>query len=127
MKKRLSGILTLLLALVVQVTFAQQQKTISGTVVDPQGMPLPGVNVFVKDTTRGTQSDFDGNYSIDAADGEILTFSYLGFQTAEIVVGANATINVTMSEDSAVLEEVIVVGYGTATKQSFAGTAATID
>src|SRR5690606_14287610 len=112
---------------VVQVTFAQQQKTISGTVVDPQGMPLPGVNVLVKDTNRGTQTDFDGNYTIEAAEGETLAFSYLGFQTAEMVVGSIATIDVTMSEDSAVLEEVIIVGYGTATKQSFAGTAATID
>ena len=63
MKTKFSGILTLLLALVVQISFAQE-KTISGTVTDDSGLPLPGVNIIVKSTTNGTQSDFDGNYSI---------------------------------------------------------------
>ena len=70
MKTKFSGILTLLLAFVVQFTFAQE-KTISGTVSDNSGMPLPGVNIIVKGTTNGTQTDFDGNYSISASTGDV--------------------------------------------------------
>lgn len=125
MKKRLHGILTLILVFMVQLTFAQQL-TVTGTVTDETGMPLPGVNVIVDGTNRGTQTDFDGNYSIDAARGERLVFSYVGYTTARLAVANNPRIDVVLSEDAAQLEEVIVVGYGTATKQSFAGTATTI-
>ena len=116
MKKRLSGFLTLLLVLVVQITFAQD-RTITGTVTDPEGIPLPGVNVIVKNTIRGTQTDFDGYYSIRAAKGEVLVFSYLGFKTAEYPVANISTINVSLSQDAAELEEVIVQGYRTSTKE----------
>jgi TonB-linked SusC/RagA family outer membrane protein len=111
MKTKFSGILTLLLAFVVQFTFAQE-KTISGAVSDNAGIPLPGVNIIVKGTTTGTQTDFDGNYSINASVGDVLTFSYVGFLTVEQTVGAANTINVTMQEDAQVLEEVIVTAQG---------------
>lgn len=111
MKTKFSGILTLLLAFVVQLTFAQE-KTISGTVSDNSGMPLPGVNIIVKGTTNGTQTDFDGNYSINASVGNILTFTYVGLKTVEQTVGATNTINVTMEEDAAVLDEVVVTAQG---------------
>ena len=111
MKTKFSGILTLLLAFVVQFTFAQE-KTISGTVSDNAGIPLPGVNIIVKGTTTGTQTDFDGNYSINASVGEVLTYSYLGFVTVEQTVGTANTINVTMQEDAQVLDEVIVTAMG---------------
>ena len=81
MKTKFNGILTLLLALLVQLTFAQQQ-TISGTVSDDSG-PLPGVNVLVKGTTNGTQTDFDGKYTINANIGDVLVFSYVGITTSE--------------------------------------------
>lgn len=68
------------MALMVQISFAQQ-KTVTGTVTDGAGMPLAGVNVIVQDTNRGTQTDFDGAYSISVAQGEELVFSYLGFDT----------------------------------------------
>ena len=71
MKTKFSGILTLFLALVVQISFAQE-KTISGTVTDDSALPLPGVNIIVKGTTNGTQSDFDGNYSIATEVGQTL-------------------------------------------------------
>lgn len=125
MKNRLSGILTLLLALVVQVTFAQQ-RTVTGTVTDEGGLPLPGVNVVVQETSRGTQTGFNGDYSIDVTQGEVLEFSFLGFETAVITVGNISTIDVTLGEDAAQLDEVVVVGYGTATKQSFTGTATVV-
>ncbi|MCH4824536.1 SusC/RagA family TonB-linked outer membrane protein [Gramella lutea] len=126
MKKRLQGFLTLLLVLVVQIGFAQE-KTVTGTVVDEDGLPLPGVNVIEKGTSNGVQSDFDGNYSISVEEGKVLVYSYLGFATQELSVGSSDVIDVTMTVDAAALDEVVVVGYGTATKQSFTGSATTIE
>ncbi len=94
-----------------------QEKTVSGTVLDEQGMPLPGVNVIVEDANRGTQTDFDGNYSISVEEGERLEFSYLGFTPEIRTVGAESTINITLTEDASELDEVIVVGYGTQSKR----------
>ena len=111
MKTKFSGILTLLLAFVVHISFAQE-KTISGTVSDEQGLPLPGVNIIVKGTSNGTQSDFDGNYSINASVGDVLTFSYVGQKSEERTVGSANSINVAMQEDAAQLEEVVVTAQG---------------
>lgn len=111
MRTKFSGILTLILAFVVQLSFAQE-KTISGNVTDNSGLPLPGVNIVVKGTATGTQTDFDGNYSINANRGAVLTYSYVGFAAKEIVIGDNNTINVQLSEDAAQLEEVVVTAQG---------------
>ena len=112
MRTKFSGILTLILVLVVQLTFAQE-KTISGTVTDNTGLPLPGVNIIIKGTTNGTQSDFDGNYSVQANVGQTLSFSYVGFKPSEIAVTASSnTINLNMEEDAAQLEEVVVTASG---------------
>ncbi|MGJ8743616.1 SusC/RagA family TonB-linked outer membrane protein [Polaribacter sp.] len=109
MKTKFNGILTLLLALVVQISFAQD-KTISGTVSDESG-PLPGVSVLIKGTTKGTETDFDGKYTIKAKSGAVLVFRYLGYKTAEKNVGGSNTINITMVEGGTQLEEVVVIGY----------------
>ena len=111
MKTKFSGILTLLLAFVVQLTFAQE-KTISGIISDNSGLPIPGVNILVKGTTNGTQSDFDGKFSINGKSGDVLVFSYLGLKTQQVTVGASNTVNVTMLEDAAVLDEVVVTALG---------------
>lgn len=111
MKTKFSSILTLLLVLAVQMTFAQG-RTISGTVTDPTGMPLPGVNVLIKGTTTGVQTDFDGNYSIEATRGDVLVFSYIGMKTVEYGIGDNTRIDVVMQEDAAQLEEVVVTAVG---------------
>lgn len=111
MKTKFSGILTLLLAFVVQLTFAQE-KTISGTISDESGLPLPGVNIIVKGTTNGTQSDFDGKYTIKANAGDVLSFTYIGLKAQEVTVGASNSINVTMLEDASVLDEVVVTALG---------------
>lgn len=111
MKTKFSTILTLLLAFVVQISFAQQQ-TITGTVTDEDGLPLPGVNVLLKGTTSGVQTDFDGNYSIEANKGDMLTFSFVGLETAEYAVANNSTINVTLKQDAAQLDEVVVTALG---------------
>ena len=125
MKKRLHGILTLLLVFVVQISFAQE-KMVTGSVTDEEGLPLPGVNVIQKGTNNGAQTDFDGEYKIAVDQGETLVFSYVGFLSQEVTVSSQ-TINVTLNVDNGALEEVVVVGYGTATKRSFTGTAKKID
>lgn len=125
MKTKFNGILTLLLALVVQVSFAQQ-KTISGTVSDPSG-PLPGVSILIKGTATGTETDFDGKYTIKAKTGDILVFRYLGYKVIEKKVGASSSINVSMEEDSSSLDEVVVVAYGTQSRASLTGSVSVID
>ncbi len=125
MKNKLHGILTLLLVFVVQIGFAQEM-TITGTVVDEQGLPLPGVNVIVDGTSRGVQTDFDGNYSIDASRGEIMVFSYVGFVSREILLETDESIDIVLEVDSGALDEVVVVAYGTTTKEAFTGSAEVI-
>lgn len=111
MRTKFSGILTLFMAFVVQLTFAQD-KTITGNVTDDTGLPLPGVNIIVKGTATGTQSDFDGNYSIGASVGQTLVYSYVGFTQQEIAVTAStSTVNVQMVPGTE-LEEVLVVAQG---------------
>ena len=95
MKTKFSVILTLLLALVVQISFAQNQN-VSGTVSDENGLPLPGATVVVEGTTTGVSTDFDGNYSIQANQGDVLLFSYVGYSTQSQAVGASNTINVSI-------------------------------
>lgn len=111
MRTKLNGLLTLLLALIVHITYAQE-KTVSGTVTDQSGLPLPGVNIVVQGTTTGTQSDFDGNYSITASVGQNLLFTYIGQKPVTQTVGASSTINVQMEEDAQALEEVVVTAQG---------------
>lgn len=118
MKTKFNEILTLLLAFVVQISFAQE-RTVSGTVVDESG-PLPGVSVFLKGTTKGTETDFDGKYKVKAKTGDVLSFSFVGMKTVEKTVGEGSTVNVTL-ESANVLEEVVVVGYGTQKRSEVTG------
>src|SRR5690606_6366150 len=111
MNKKLNGILTLLLVLIVQLSFAQQ-KTVTGTVTDDTGLPLPGVNVLVENTNRGTQTDFDGNYSIQVQQGEVLVFSFLGMTTSRITVQEASQINAVLTASEAQLDEVVVTALG---------------
>lgn len=108
--------------------FLSQEKTITGTVTGADdGFPLPGVNVIVKGTQRGTQTDFDGNYSIKANTGEVIVFSFVGYETAQIPVGASNSINVSM-ESGNVLEEIVVTGYKGATNSAkVASSLSTVD
>jgi len=110
MKTKLSGIMTLLLAFVVQISFAQE-RTITGTVSDESGA-LPGVSVLIEGTTSGTETDFDGNYSIEANSGDVLRFSFVGMTTATKTVGAESSINVTMVSEDNTLDEVVVTALG---------------
>ena len=95
-----------------------QSKTVIGTVTDAaDGSPLSGVNVLVKGTTNGTQTDFDGKYTIQAAAGDVLVFSYIGMKEKTATVGSSNTINVTMVEDAEQLGEVVVTALGIKRKE----------
>lgn len=103
-------ILLFLLAFSMQIM--AQEGQISGVVTDTSNMPIPGVTIVIKGTTKGTQTDFDGNYAIVAHQGQTLVFSFIGYQTKEIKIGANKKVDVQLEEDIQRLEEVVVVGYG---------------
>jgi len=95
------------------VAHAQQDITVSGQVADPNGEPLPGASIVLQGTTTGTQTDFDGNYSLaNVPSNGVLVVSYIGFTTQEIPVGGQSVINITLQEDAEALDEVVVIGYG---------------
>ena len=122
MKNQLHLITSLCFMFVVQLCLAQ--KEISGNVSDSSGH-LPGVNVIIKGTSNGTQTDFDGNYSITGDIGDVISFSYVGKVTQELTIGYSSTINVIFEDDNQ-LEEVIVIAYGTSKKDAFTGSATQI-
>jgi len=124
MKKKTNQILTFLLVFLVQISFAQE-KTITGTVSDSSG-PLPGVNVVVKGTSKGTETDFDGIYTIKAKTGDVLVFTFVGMKKVEKTVGATSKMDVLLDSDN-LLEEVVVVAYGTQSKNSLTGSVSVID
>lgn len=108
--------------------FAQQKKTITGVVTSSsEGIPLGGVNVLEKGSSNGTQTDFDGNYSISVNDGAIIMFSYIGFATKEFRVSDQLQLNVSLNEDSTYLDEVVVIGYGTQRKEDLTGSVSLVD
>lgn len=95
---------------------------ISGKVTDEDGEPLIGVNVLVQGTNNGTSTDFEGTYSLSNVDGDaVIVFSYVGYQTREVTVDSKTTINVELASDAQMLEELVVVGYGTVKKSDLTG------
>ena len=119
--KSLKILLNCAMTLIMTYNCMSQQKTITGTVTDHQGLALPGVNVIIRGTSNGAQTDFDGNYSIMADEGQTLLYSYMGQKTVSRLVGSESVINIQMEEDAQALEEVIVTAYGTTTKEAFTG------
>ncbi|WP_133463409.1 TonB-dependent receptor [Sunxiuqinia elliptica] len=106
----------------------QQEITVSGRVTESSGSPLPGVTVIIKGTTKGTITDFDGNYSIsDVPSDATLVFSFVGMATQEIPIEGKPSINVVLEEDAIGIEEVVAVGYGTQKKINVIGSIAQID
>ncbi len=97
------------------------QSTVSGTVLDENGLPLPGANIVVKGTTTGTQTDFDGNFTIEASSDAVLIFSYIGYKTQEVSVSAQSTLQVSMELDAAELEGVVVTGYSKQSTRDITG------
>ncbi|MDX1761784.1 MAG: TonB-dependent receptor plug domain-containing protein [Christiangramia sp.] len=99
-----------------------QTFTVEGNVTDENGMPLLGVNVLVKGESRGTTTDFDGNFSIsEVSEENVLVVSYVGFQTMEVPVTGDSFLNIVLNTDAGALEEVVVIGYGTQQRKDITG------
>jgi len=103
-----------------------QEGNITGKVTSSDGVPIPAVNVLIKNTTQGVITDFDGFYSIKASQNDILVFSFLGYQTKEVKVGLDNKINVVLDQSNEQLNEVVVVGYGTSKKRDLTGSITSI-
>jgi TonB-linked SusC/RagA family outer membrane protein len=116
MKLKFNGFLVLLIVLMAQITFAQE-RVVSGVVSDNAGLPLPGVSVLVKGTQSGTQTDFDGKFSIKATSSQTLIFSYVGMKTQE-VKATNASLSVKLESDSQQLSEVVINVLGVEVKKN---------
>jgi hypothetical protein len=101
-----------------------QDIDVKGRVLDDSNIPLPGVSVTIKGTTRGSLTDINGNYSIKASGGQILVFSFLGMETKEVSYNNQATLDVILTTDKKALEEVVVIGYQTVKKADLTGAVA---
>src|SRR5690606_5841878 len=110
MRTKLKNYLALLLVLFAQLSFAQQ-RTVSGTVTDNNGLPLPGVSIVVKGNATGTQTDLNGTYSIQAAPTDVLVYSFVGMLPKEMPA-TTTTVNAVLVEDAIVLEGVVVTAFG---------------
>ncbi|QNK76518.1 TonB-dependent receptor [Winogradskyella sp. PAMC22761] len=114
----------LLFCLILLPATLMAQSTATGTVTDKaNAMPLPGVNVIIKGTSRGTSTDFDGKYMIEISQGETLVISYVGYTTQEVVFNGQSPIDIILSEDAAQLDEVLLIGYGSVKKDDLTGAA----
>ena len=113
---------TLFLLFLLPMSFFAQN-TVSGTVTESAtGLPIPGANVIVKGTTNGTTTDFDGNYTLgDISEGDVLSFSFLGFATQEVPYDGQSNLSIALEEDASALEEVLVIGYGSVNKKDATG------
>ena len=119
--------LTLTMILLLNISlFAQDGYTLTGTVIDDTNMPVPGANVIIQNTTTGTSTDFDGNFSINVKNGDVLEFSSIGFSSKSVNIIGQQTLNVTLSEDASQLEEVVVVGYGSQKKSDITGAVSSV-
>jgi TonB-linked SusC/RagA family outer membrane protein len=118
---RFMAMLTMILLLGNSVAWAQG-RTVTGKVSDPSGASLPGVSVQIKGTQRGTNTDADGKYSLaNVPDNATLVLSFIGYTSQEVAVGNRTTVDVKLSDDTKALEEVVVVGYGTAKRKDLTG------
>lgn len=102
----------MLFCMIIPINLFAQTVTVTGQVVDVNNEPLIGVNVQLKDKNTGTVTDFDGNFSIQAIERDVLVFTYLSMETQEVTVGANRNLHIVMQEDAQTLDEIIVIGYG---------------
>ncbi|WP_282074367.1 SusC/RagA family TonB-linked outer membrane protein [Maribacter aquivivus] len=117
--KRMLSVFSLFVILAMQQGHAQD--VINGSVSDEQGTPIPGATILIEGTTKGAVADFDGIFSINSASGDVLVISSIGFKTKKVSVGASKNLKVVLVEDLALLDEVVVVGYGTQKKKEVTG------
>jgi iron complex outermembrane receptor protein len=118
-------VLAVLLSVVSLGVWAQD-KQVTGKVKDASGTGMPGVSIAVKGTQRGANTDVDGNYKIAVTDNATLVFSFVGYKSQEVAVGGRSVVDVSLAEDNRVLNEVVVVGYGTQKRQEISGTVSSI-
>ncbi|HLW14059.1 MAG TPA: SusC/RagA family TonB-linked outer membrane protein [Flavobacteriaceae bacterium] len=121
MNVKLSKFLTFLMLLMISSYAFAQEKRINGTVTDPSGSPLLGATLLVKGTTNGTSTDFDGNFNIKVNVGDNLEVTYIGFETKTVTVDSRDTYTIVLDPSSNVMDEVLIVAYGTASKESITG------
>ena len=112
MKHILQKMIALSVIFLISISMYAHEQTVTGTVKDANDVPLPGVNILIKGTNQGTQTDFDGNFSIKASKGDVIVFTYVGTKTIEKTVGVDDFSSITMESDSSELDEVVLVGYG---------------
>jgi TonB-linked SusC/RagA family outer membrane protein len=127
MKNNLNVLLLIGMLVLFHATGYAQNKVVKGTVKDATGLPIPGVNVLIKGSQNGVSTDLDGSYTINAASGDVLTYSFIGFKKQEIPVGQAAVYNVVLKEDDNSLEEVVVVGYGVKKKKDLTGSIVSVN
>ncbi|WP_299115396.1 TonB-dependent receptor [uncultured Winogradskyella sp.] len=109
------------------LVFSQDTYTLKGKVIaESDNMPIPGVNVLILKTTKGTTTDFDGNYQLEVKNGDVIQFSYLGYKTQTVIIENQQTLNITMLDDANTLDEVVVVGYGTQKKKHLTGAVSSV-
>lgn len=108
-------LISLALSMLICFVVSAQEKTITGNVTDEANQPLPGVSIVIQGSKNGTQTDWDGNYSVKAQKGDILTFSYIGYNTQTATVEHKNTINIKLTPANQTLNEVVVVAYGVST------------
>lgn len=107
--------------------YGQQQKEIKGKITDGFGLPVPGVNIVEKGTTNGVQSDLDGKFSLKVKNEKaVLVVTFVGFKTKEVLIDGQTTISIKLEEDSAKLDEVVVVGYGSVKKKDLTGSVVSV-
>ena len=106
---------------------SQQVKKVSGVIIDASGIPVIGANVLEKGTTNGVITDLDGNFTLNVKPGATLVITYIGYVSQEIEIGNQTTFKITLKEDSEMLDEVVVVGYGTMKKSDLSGASVSMD
>ncbi|MFA9192321.1 TonB-dependent receptor [Flavobacterium sp. FZUC8N2.13] len=126
MKKTKFKLLTLFFLIAFSINSWAQKTQVSGVVTDQTKQSIPGVNVVVKGSKGGISTDMDGKFRVEAKPGDVIVFSYLGFRTLEVSYKGGATLDVSLKEDSAQLDEVVVVGYGTVKKNDLTGSVSTV-
>jgi TonB-linked SusC/RagA family outer membrane protein len=123
----MNRLITILLLLAISMGAYSQTKSASGTVTDASGSPMPGVTVMVKGTTNGVATDLDGNFQINISVGEVLQFSYVGYQATEITYVGQASLKVVLAEEVTILDEAVVIGYGVQKKKDLTTAVSTVD
>ena len=112
-KANMRKLLLLVLMFISGMSYALAQSAVTGTVTDENGEGIPGANIVIKGTSNGTITDMNGDFALNASSDDVLVVTYVGYSTIEIAVGSQSEINVSLAEDIAALDEIVVTGYGT--------------